>query len=424
MATQNGESRAGGRGSLNGDGGAGVTGCGGQNYGNEHNVGSANSQQKTLSADSLDPGVLLVLRTLVSPFEEDGKRVWRRRRLAKLVKRDGVVVPHEGARNHEACGLDVSTFDKLFGGLTWLSGELAIAAVQGGKIDSANPRRMPRLIYDDYDQETKTVIPRTITDKPCVILPIDIDDLIPPPDVRGLLDIALWVIEQLPPEFHGVRCIVQATGSYGFKRGAHIRLWFMLDRALTCAEKRCWLKPWAKIDYTKFVDLALYSANQLVYTAAPVFEDPNDDPLCDAPRLIVIEGNEEFVRTPCAERLKPPAHAHAYRAPISRAIASDGGDNGLIRSAMAIILAAHPGERHDEIMRQAFKLASCAMIGAVDPDRALRALIRAGTQVIPDERIITPDEVAREWNHALLVKRADWELEQRFDHASRVEEDE
>jgi hypothetical protein len=199
-----------------------------------------NSQRKTLPADSLDPGVLLVLRTLISPFKDDGQNgptTFRRRRLAKLVKRDGEIVPHEGAKNHQACGLDVSTFDKLFDGLSWLLGEWAIAAVQGGKRDSANPRRMQRIIYDTPDRDDPKIIhPWTITDKPSIILPIDIDDLIPPPGVFGLRAIALWVIEQLPPEFHGVRCIVMATGSYGFKRGAHIRIWFMTDKGLTCAE--------------------------------------------------------------------------------------------------------------------------------------------------------------------------------------------
>jgi hypothetical protein len=382
------------------------------------------NQQKTLPADSLDPGVLLVLRTLISPFEEDGQRIYRRRRLAKRIRRGGdptKIEPYEGAKNHEACGLDVSTFDKLFDGLVWLSREWAIAVVQGGKIDSADPRRMQRLIYDDYDKETKTISPKTIIDKPSHILPMDIDDLQPPPGVRGLLAIGLWARGLLPPEFRNARCIVVATGSYGFKRGAHIRLWFVLDRALTCGEKRRWLKPLAKIDFTKFVDLGLYSANQLVYTAAPVFDDPDDDPLFDMPRLIVIDG-EEFVRTPCAERLKPIVHAHAYHAPISHAAAS-GDDNGLIRSAMAVILAAEPGERHGKIMRQAFNLAGAAVIGGVDPDRALRALIRAGTRVIPGERVITPDEVIREWNHALLVKRADWELEQPCDPASYDGED-
>jgi hypothetical protein len=206
-----------------------------------------NSQRKTLPADSLDPGVLLVLRTRNSPFKddgEDGPTTFRRRRLTKRVRRDGEIEPYESAKTFDADGLDVSTFDKLFAGLNWLSGEWAIAPVQGGKIDGVSPRRMRKLIYD---RETKTVIPKTITDKPCIILPVDIDDLIPPPGVHGLLATGLWARELLLPEFRNAKCVVQATGSYGFKLGAHIRIWFMTDKGLKCAEKRQWLKPLAKI---------------------------------------------------------------------------------------------------------------------------------------------------------------------------------
>jgi hypothetical protein len=392
-----------------------------KNSANNDNI----QQQKTASADSLDPGVLLVLRTRNSPFKdhgEDGPTTFRLRRLTKLVRHDGEIEPYESARTFDADGLDVSTFDKLLAGLNWLSGEWAIAPVQGGKIDGVSPRRMRKLIYDDYDRETKTVIPKTIIDKPCIILPIDIDDLIPPPRVLGLRAIALWVIERLPPEFHGVRCIVQATGSYGFKRGAHIRIYFMTDKGLTCAEKRQWLKPLAKIDGVKFVDLGLYSANQLVYTAAPVFEDPDDDPLYDAPRLMVIDG-EEFVRTPRAERLKPAVHnSYDYHAAMSHA-AGSGDDNGLILSAMVAIDAAAPGSRHNRIMREAFTLAGFAVAGGVNADMALRGLIRAGTKIIPGERVITPDEIIREWKHALMVKSAEWSREQRPDPASYDEED-
>jgi hypothetical protein len=161
----------------------------------------------------------------------------------------------------------------------------------------------------------------------------------------------------------------------------------------------------------------------LVYTAAPVFEDPNDDPLCDSPRLIMIDGEEEFVRTPNAERLKPAPHAHVYHAPLSHVAGDDGGDNGLIRGAMTVILAAVPSERHDKIMREAFDLAGFAVHGVIDPQRALRALIRAGTRDIPGARVITPDEVTREWNHALTVKHAEWQLEQPCDPMSYDGED-
>jgi len=418
--SQNGESRAGERGSLFGC----VNGCGGLDYSNEHGAKNAESQQKTLPADSLDPGVLLVLRTLTSPFKDEGENgptTWRRRRLAKLVKRDGAVEPHEGAKNHEAGGRDVSTFDKLFDALTWLSGEWAIAAVQGGKRDSANPRRMQRIIQDTPDKDDPKIIhPWTITDKPLVVLPIDIDDLIPPPSVRGLLATALWVIEQLPPDFHGVRCIAMGTGSYGLHRGAHIRLWFMLDRALTCGEKRRWLKPFTRIGYTKFVDIGLYTANQLVYTASPTFEDINDDPLFDAPRLIVIDGKEEFVRTPHAEALKSSPHP-SYHAP-SFHIDAAGKDTsyGLstLGSALFLIYNA-PNKpirpRHEWIRIACQMVALPIILELLNAQSALEQLIAAAISIGDGsgERRDWASETRNLFDWALRKEAADIALEER-----------
>jgi hypothetical protein len=54
---------------------------------------------------------------------------------------------------------------------------------------------------------------------------------------------------------------------------------------------------------------------------------------------------------------------------------------------------------------------------------ALRGLIRAGTKIIPGAREIKPDEIVREWKHALAVKHAEWQLEQAHDSASDDGED-
>jgi hypothetical protein len=201
----------------------------------------------------------------------------------------------------------------------------------------------------------------------------------------------LWARELLLPEFRNAKCIVQATGSYGFKRGAHIRIHFMTDKGLTCAEKRQWLEPLAKIDGVKFVDLGLYSANQLVYTASPLFDDPDDDPLFDMPRLVVIDG-EEFVRTPCAERLKPAAHVHAYHAPSFHSDAdSKDTSYGLSTLGQALYLiynAINKPERprHEWIRIACQMLAQPILQGFLNARSALEQLIVASVSIGKEEQ--------------------------------------
>jgi hypothetical protein len=370
-------------------------------------------QERLPLLDSREPGAMLVLCTHYSRWLGRGLR------LTKLVRRGGdpsQIAPTEEAKYFQCYSLDVSTFDKLRAAIGFLLGRPEDALVQGARIRTANPAYMRRLLYDTPDPKDPSKIDKaTITDKPTLWLVMDIDDLQPPPGVGGLLDKALWVRSQLPPEFRHSRCIAVATSGYGIKRGARLRLWFMLDRAVTCAEKRRWLKP------VKFIDIGLYSPNQLVYSANPVFEDPEfDDPLFDMPRLVVLDG-EEFVRTPRAERLKPAVHD--YHASISRAASTSNDDNGLILSAMVAIDAATPGGRHNQIMREAFTLAGFAVAGGVSPDMALRGLIRAGTKIIPGAREITSNEIIRQWEHALMVKEAEWAREQRHPAPSSYDEE-
>lgn len=88
----------------------------------------------------------------------------------------------------------------------------------------------------------------------------------------------------LPPAFHTAPCWWQRTGSYGVEYvgrkdgddpwGSRIRLGFMLDTPLTGPQIKFWLR-----EHRKIVDLAIYTSNQINYTAAPVFKDGAVDPV-------------------------------------------------------------------------------------------------------------------------------------------------
>src|SRR5205823_210578 len=72
---------------------------------------------------------------------------------------------------------------------------------------------------------------------------------------------------KLPSEFHGARCLWRLTSSAGVGKRATIsmRLGFWLDRALTGAEAKAWLS-------STIVDCAIYTPNQLIYAATPIFK--------------------------------------------------------------------------------------------------------------------------------------------------------
>ena len=85
----------------------------------------------------------------------------------------------------------------------------------------------------------------------------------------------------LPPEFHGVRCGVQATSQHMIpgidKDGipvparSRLRLYFYLDEDITSAQAR----QWAKRASTK-IDASLFASVHVTYLAGPTFLDGHD----------------------------------------------------------------------------------------------------------------------------------------------------
>jgi hypothetical protein len=335
-------------------------------------------------------------------------------RLAKLVRfgaNPDEIENYEGATFFGGRGLDFSTFERGLNALEYLQGQHSTCVVYGALTADADPRNMRKLIYDTPGRkDPKRIWKATLVDKPSSWLFIDIDKMPVPPEIHGLRPQALYAREQLPTEFRGVRCVASATGSYGIRGGARLRLVFQLDRPLTCEQKVQWLGR------ARYVDRSIYTPNQPIFTSAPCFENVDDDPLLDMPRVIVIDGAEHVV-TPSVERLKRAAAARAafnHEAFVSR-VADGADDHGLVISAMIAIDCAPPGERHDRIMREAYNLAELVVGDALNPDRALRGLVRAGTKIVPGAREIKPEEVIKIWEHAMRKKLAEREPERRFD---------
>jgi hypothetical protein len=137
------------------------------------------------------------------------------------------------------------------------------------------------------------------------------------------------VIERIPPELHGVRCHWRATSSTGYKDGLYLRLFYWLDRALTDAEMKAWMKPHG-------VDKSIYQAQQPIYVGAPIFEDGAEDPLIgygfDGERSGFKEGPfHDVVKVP---EIKVPERVH-QEAP--EGLTEDDDDPVLASAAGSII---------------------------------------------------------------------------------------
>ena len=105
-------------------------------------------------------------------------------------------------------------------------------------------------------------------DAPQAWVMLDIDALRLPKHLQASTysnEHAAYAITQLPIEFQGVSCVWQASASAGRDhKTLKLHLWFMLDRALTAAELRVWLKS------CKAIDPSTLRCVQPHYTADPI----------------------------------------------------------------------------------------------------------------------------------------------------------
>ena len=76
----------------------------------------------------------------------------------------------------------------------------------------------------------------------------------------------------LPLEFHDTSAYWQLTSGAGIKTGIRLRLWYWCDRPVVDDEAKRWLEA-------SPIDTSLYCANTPHYTATPIFDPPEVDPV-------------------------------------------------------------------------------------------------------------------------------------------------
>jgi hypothetical protein len=169
-------------------------------------------------------------------------------------------------------------------------------------------------------------------------------------------------VNTLPPEFHHASRFWQLTASAGIKPGIRIRLWYWLNRAVTDAEARRWLAD-------SPVDPSLYNPIQPHYTAAPIFDPPELDP---------VPQRSGFHWRPAVNVVSVPALPEpAPPRPRLPPLTGDAPDRAAryARGILANVIAAPDGQRHAALKSAAPVVFSLVELGMIEESEAWAQLI-------------------------------------------------
>ncbi len=218
----------------------------------------------------------------------------RRRRLAKLLHPDGRADGYDRTRILDAYTVPVADLTDLLALLRRLMARSECCVIRGELLAGDRAAGIRRLLHRDKNTGE---LP-TLRDVPRQWLALDMEGVmlpagVPAADLSGCACIALAT---LPPAFHAVACIVQASANHGLRPDLRLRLWLWLNRPTWGRELKRWLRDTP-------ADPSVFSAVQPIYTAAPVLALGMADPL--PARLLFMPGRAA-VAVPSPEALAPP----------------------------------------------------------------------------------------------------------------------
>jgi hypothetical protein len=190
------------------------------------------------------------------------------KRISRGAAGEPILRDYDDAKHFDMASAEIRGVDDLAAKLDNLTARQCV--VLGRVIDGVETRNVRRLLYPD----SKTGEPATLESAPHYWLPIDLDAVDCPAglDPIGHPEDAVdhVVAELMPAELRGVDVYWQLTSGAGFKPGIRLRLVFWCDRELTGAEMKRWLGR------CPGVDASIYTANQPIYFAKPIFEGIDD----------------------------------------------------------------------------------------------------------------------------------------------------
>ncbi len=188
------------------------------------------------------------------------------KRMAKHVRVDGTIEPYDRAKHFRVETAVLSGIDHLSAFLRWLEQRTGTCLIRGA----------PRF---DCPASDRRRIKADFEDAPRHIIMLDVDGFEPSGD--PITDPAHcareFIMEHLPECFHAASFHWQLSNSAGLpgnERTLKAHLWFWLSTPYDGATLRAWASK-----ATIPVDLAVFDPIQIHYTANPVFEDPNADPI-------------------------------------------------------------------------------------------------------------------------------------------------
>jgi hypothetical protein len=284
-------------------------------------------------------------------------------RLCKTIAADGAVRGYDSAKIFDLHERAVSSLADLYTLFADLAGQPDRCVVRGAIADPARVRGVRRLLHDGGETGDRA----TLVDVPRRWVALDLDGAPVPPnhDPADVFSCATAASRKLPQEFRGAAFIAQATASHGIKPGMHLRLWAWLSRPTTGAELAHWLRG------VPHLDRASFSAGQIIYASAPVFEAPRIDHITQ--RLCIVPG-PPTVRVPPAEALRPPPPPPPRPMPAPGDSRAQRYAFAALRNAAVRISTAPVGNRHATVVRESRSLARFVSAGLISEAAARRVL--------------------------------------------------
>ena len=292
------------------------------------------------------------------------------RRLAKRLHTDGRVEGYDRTRTLDGYTVPVADLAAILTLLQRLLPRPECCVIRGELLAGERAVHVRRLLYPD--RQTGEL--PTMRDVPRRWVALDMEGIALPPDVpvTDLAGCACIALATLPPAFHVIACIVQASASHGLRPDLRLRLWLWLDRPTWGHELKRWLRDTP-------ADPSVFGAVQPIYTAAPVLAPGMSDPL--PTRLLFMPGHPA-VNVPLPETLAPPSRA-AARLPEMQPLQAHRYAVAALEAAAGRIATA--AKRHPTLIAEARNLARFVDAGLLTAADLRLALARAAEAAGKDD---------------------------------------
>jgi hypothetical protein len=325
------------------------------------------------------------------------------KRISRAQGGEGHVLPYGKAKWFSVDRIEVDGIVSLGRALRSLEPAPYSFAIRGEPLASTDLERTRRLLYEQVDEDG-VVWPATFEARARQWLAVDFDDLPAPvwdedklarrraagggadpapiDPARDSEIVCRAALSTLPEEVHDASAWWQMTSSAGLKADSiRLRLWFWLDRPVSDAEVKRWLKN-APVDHS------LYSPVQAHYTAAPIFDPPELDPVPVRSGFWWRHVNAVPVPELPEPKIEPTPE------PATRWTSPKTADQFLVwraeryaEAALRGVATATVGGRHPTLLAVAVRLFSLADLGLLDHGEVTRNLDAAGAAPLsPQER--------------------------------------